>query len=141
MRRAVRVLFIDERSHVRLLSLKRVGRLVRREPGERIPELAGEYARFAFATLELFGCSAVDLRRIDYVRIPFDRGGRVDLRESERAVRLLTESHVSVPASRMRQDTRVLDARPLVARSRYEREFKWRPTRDEEEAILRQLLG
>jgi hypothetical protein len=79
------------------------------------------------------------IRNIDYFWLSFDRNGRIDKKEWEKEMRLGMELLPFNPDGE--HPKQVIDARHRFAKRRYEHEFKWKPSRKLEEAIVSAILG
>jgi hypothetical protein len=84
--------------------------------------------------VKVAGRQVLSVRHIDYSLLTFDARGRLDKKEWERGMRFGMELSPLIPDKD--HPKQVIDARHRFAKRRYEHEFKWKPTRKVEEAIV-----
>jgi hypothetical protein len=84
--------------------------------------------------LEVAGRQVLSIRNADYFLLPFDDKGRIDKKEWEKAMRLGMD--LLPPLSDEQYPQHVIDAQHRFAKRRYEHEFKWKPSRKVEDAIV-----
>jgi hypothetical protein len=114
--------------------MARLDRLLRFERGESFPHFGGKRVRCVRVFLELAGRQVLAITHIDYFLLPFDSKGQINKKEWEKGMRLGLEL---LPSLLNDQHTKqIVDARHRFAKRRYEHEFKWKPTRKVEEAIV-----
>ena len=130
----LRIFLIDDNDTLRRLSVARLERLLRFDPGERLLQYAEKRIRCAMVILQVAGRKPLEIRQIDYFLLSFDAKGRIDKKEWEKGMRLGLEL---MPTSLSKQyPKQVIDARHRFAKRRYDHEFKWKPSRKIEEAIM-----
>jgi hypothetical protein len=83
--------------------------------------------------LELAGRQVQAIRNIDYFWLQFNDKGRIDKKEWEKGMRLGMDL---LPPLYKQYPQHVIDAQHRFAKRRYEHEFKWKPSRKVEEAIV-----
>lgn len=130
----IRAFVIDDNDTLQRFSMARLDRLLRFEPDECLPQYAGKQIRCAMVMLQVAGRQPLAIRHIDYFLIPFDAKGRVNKKEWERGMRLAMELLPSV--LKEQHPNGVIVAQHRFAKRRYDHEFKWRPSRKVEEAIV-----
>jgi hypothetical protein len=130
----IRVFLIGDDESLQRLSMARLDRLLRFEPGEHLPQHAGKQIRCAMVILQVTGKQPVAIRHIDYFLIPFDAKGRLNKKEWERGIRLAMEIMPSV--LKEQHPKGVIESQHRFAKRRYDHEFKWKPSRKVEEAIV-----
>mgnify|MGYP001197104968 CR=1 FL=1 len=86
------------------------------------------------AILEVAGRKVLGVRHIDYFMLPFVGTGRIDKKKWTWRLRVALESPPSVLKGVYPKQ--VIDARHRFMKRRYDREFKWEPSREVEEAIV-----
>jgi hypothetical protein len=84
--------------------------------------------------LEVTGKQVHSIRNIDYFLPQFNDKGRIDKREWEKRMRLGMD--LLPPLYDEQYPQQVVDASHRFAKRRYEHEFKWKPSRKVEEAIV-----
>ena len=84
--------------------------------------------------VEVAGRQVLYIRNVDYFLIPFDDKGRINKKEWEKGMRLGME--LLPPLHDEEHPKKVIDAQHRFAKRRYEHEFKWKPSRKVEEAIV-----
>ena len=129
-----RIFLFDDNDSFQRLSMARLDRLLRFDRGESLPHFGGKRVRCARVFLELEGRQVLAITHIDYFLLPFDSKGQINKKEWEKGMRLGLEL---LPSLINDQHTKqIVDARHRFAKRRYEHEFKWKPTRKVEEAIV-----
>jgi hypothetical protein len=84
--------------------------------------------------VEVEGRKVLVIRNVDYFLLPFDAKGRINREEWEKGLRLGME--LLPPFLNDQHSKQIVDARHRFAKRRYEHEFKWKPSRKIEEAIV-----
>ena len=129
-----RVFFLDDNDSLQRIPMARLDRLLHFDRKESLQQYAGKRVRCAVVFLKVAGRQLLAIRNIDYSLLHFDAKGRIDKKEWEKGMRLgmdllpslLDEEHPK----------KVIDAQHLFAKRRYEHEFKWKPSRKVEDAIV-----
>jgi hypothetical protein len=88
---------------------------------------------------EVAGRRVLSIRNIDYFWLSFDDKGRINKKEWEKGMRLGMELLPFI--SDKEHSKQVINAQHRFAKRRYEHEFKWKPSRKVEEAIVAAILG
>ena len=135
----IRVFLIDDNDTLHRISMARLDRLLHFDRRESFHLYAEKRVRCAMVVLEVEGRQVLVIRNIDYFLLPFDAKGRINREEWEKGMRLgmellprlLNDQHLK----------QIVDARHRFAKRRYEHEFKWKPSRKVEEAIVAAILG
>jgi len=91
------------------------------------------------AILEAAGRKVEAIRNIEYSLFQFNDKGQIDRREWEKGMRLGMELLPSILDEE--RPKKVIYAQHRFARRRYEHEFKWKPSRKVEEAIVAAVFG
>ena len=91
------------------------------------------------AFLEVVGRRVQAIRNIDYFLLSFDDNGRINKKEWEKGMRLGLELLPSILDAEYPKQ--VINAQHRFARRRYEHEFKWKPSRKVEQAIVAAILS
>jgi hypothetical protein len=134
-----RIFLLDDNESLERLSVARLERLVlHREPEERLPQYAGKRMRCAMVLLEVAGRKPLRIIHTDYLLLPFDAEGRIDSNEWKRGSRLAMDG---VTFERRERYVKIIHARHLFARRRYDHEFRWKPSRKIEKAIEDAIFG
>ena len=84
--------------------------------------------------VEVTGRLVLSIRNTDYFLLTFDDKGRIDKKEWEKGMRLGMELLPYIPNEE--HPKQVINAQHRFAKRRYEHEFKWKPSRKVEEAIV-----
>ncbi len=129
-----RILFVDEDESLQRISMVRLDRLVRFDPSESLRRYANKRVRCTKVFLEVAGRQVLAIRNIDYFILPFDAKGQINKKEWENGMRLGME--LLPPLLSEERSKQVINARHRFAKRRYEHEFKWKPYRKVEEAIV-----
>ncbi|HRE72632.1 hypothetical protein [Accumulibacter sp.] len=128
----VRVMFVDGDRIIRV-PLRRFDRLFDRDFNEAMPEYAGQRVRCAMVYVELADRKPVEVVRIDYMVLPLDPEGRVDADLQSRKLMLAGEMFGFGMTGTAE---RVVDFGPYLAEKQYRAEYKWKPTENEERALV-----
>ena len=131
---SVRVFLVDDNDSLQRISMARLDRLLHFDRRESVPQFAGNRVRCAMVFLEVAGRQVLAIRNIDHFLLSFDTKGRIDKKEWEKGMRLGMELLPSLHDEQYPQQ--VIDAQHRFAKRRYEHEFKWKPSRKVEEAIV-----
>ena len=134
-----RILLFDDNESLQQLSMARLDRLLRFERGESLPHFGGKRVRCARVFLETAGRQVLAITHIDYFLLSFDDNGRINKKEWEKGVRLGMELLPSILDGEYPKQ--VINAKHRFARRRYEHEFKWKPSRKVEQAIVAAILS
>jgi hypothetical protein len=84
--------------------------------------------------LEVVGREVQAIRSIEYSLLPFDAKGQINKKEWEKGMRLGMELLPSILNEE--HPKKVINAQHRFAKRRYEHEFKWKPSRKVEDAIV-----
>jgi hypothetical protein len=132
----VRIMFLDGDRIIRV-SQRRFERLVDRDLNEAMPEYAGQRIRCAMVYVQLADRKPVEVVRIDYMVLPLDPEGRVDADLQSRKMMLAGEMFGFGMTGTAE---RVVDFGPYLAEKQYRAEYKWKPTENEERALVELAL-
>ena len=135
----IRIFLFDEKDSLQRLSLARLERLLRFDRGESLPQYAGKRIRCAMVFLWVAGKQVLSIRNVDYFLLRFDAKGRIDKKEWEKGMRLGMD--LLPPVLDGKYPKQVIDAQHRFAKRRYEHEFKWKPNRKVEGAIVGAIFG
>lgn len=135
----LRIFVVKDDDSIERLALARYNRLLRRDPGERLPQYTGKRVRYAMVVLELANRKPAQIMKIQYSFLHFDSEGRIDPAEQKREARLALE--VLPPLSEERQNPQVVDARHKFAKRRYDDEYKWAPSPEVEAKIVEAIFA
>jgi hypothetical protein len=130
-----RVFFVDDNDSLQRISMARLDRLLHSDRTESLPQYAGKRVRCAMVFVEVAGRQVLAIRNIDYSLLTFDVKGQINKKEWEKGMRLGMELLPSVLDGEYPK--KVINAQHRFAKRRYEHEFKWKPSRKLEEAIVR----
>ena len=136
---SVRVFLVDDNDSLQRIPMAKLDRLLHFDRVESFPQCAGKRIRCAMAFLEVAGRRLLSIRNIDYFWLSFDEKGRVNKKEWEKGMRLGMELLPSILDGE--HPKQVINARHRFAKRRYEHEFKWKPIRKVEEAIVTAALS
>jgi hypothetical protein len=136
---SVRVFLVDDNDSLQRISMARLDRLLHFDRRESLPQYAGKRVRCAMAFLEVAGRRVLAIQNIEYSILTFDAKGRIDKKEWEKGMRLGMELLPSIPDREYPKQ--VINAQHRFARRRYEHEFKWKPSRKVEQAIVAAILS
>jgi len=134
-----RVFFVGDNDSLQRMPMTRLDRLLHFDRAESLQQYAGKRVRCAMASLVVEGRQVLSIRNIDYFFLSFDDKGRINQKEWENGMRLGMELLPSIPDGEYPKQ--VINAQHRFARRRYEHEFKWKPGRRIEQAIVAAILG
>ena len=129
-----RVFFVDDNDSLQRIPMARLDRLLHFDRRESLPQYAGKRMRCAMFFVEVAGRRVLSIRNIDYFLLHFDAKGQLDKEEWEKGMRLGME--LFPPIHVEEYPKQVIDAQHRFAQRRYDHEFKWKPTRKVEAAIV-----
>jgi hypothetical protein len=132
----VRIMFLDGDRIIRV-SQRRFERLVDRDLNEAMPEYAGQRIRCAMVYVQLADRKPLEVVRIDYMVLPLDPEGRVDADLQSRKMMLAGEMFGFGMTGTAE---RVVDFGPYLAEKQYRAEYEWKPTENEERALVELAL-
>ncbi len=95
--------------------------------------------RCAMAFSEVAGRRVLAIRNIDYFWLSFNDKRRINKREWEKGMRFGMELLPSILNGEYPKQ--LINAQHRFAKRRYEHEFKWKPSRKVEQAIVAAILG
>jgi hypothetical protein len=129
-----RVFLVDDNDSLQRISMARMTRLLHFDRRESLQRYAGKRVRCAMAFVQVAGRTVLAITNIDYFFLHFDAKGRINKKEWERGMRLGMDLLPSI--SDEENPKQVINAQHLFAKRRYEHEFKWKPIRKVQEAIV-----
>ena len=129
-----RVFLVDDNDCLQRLPLARLERLLHFDRRESLPQYAGKRIRCVMVFLQVAGRQVLSIRNIDYFLLHFDAKGRIDKKEWEKGMRLGMD--LLPPVLNGGHPKQVINAQHRFAKRRYEHEFKWKPSRKVEEAVV-----
>jgi hypothetical protein len=135
----IRVFLVDDNDSLQRLPMARLDRLLHFDRKESLPQHAGKRVRCAMVFLQMAGRQVLSIRNADYFLLPFDDKGRIDKKEWEKGMRLGMD--LLPPSFKEENPKQVINASHRFAKRRYEHEFKWKPSRKVEEAIVASVFG
>jgi hypothetical protein len=130
----IRVFLVNDNDSVQRLPLARLERLLHFDRGESLQQYAGKRVRCAMVFLQVAGRQVLSIRNVDYFLLPFDDKGRINKKEWEKGMRLGME--LLPPSFNKGNSKQIIYASHRFAKRRYEHEFKWKPSRKVEEAMM-----
>jgi hypothetical protein len=136
---SVRVFLVDDNDSLQCIPLTRLDRLLHFDRRESLQQYAGTRVRCAMVFSLVAGRRVLSIRNIDYFWLSFDDKGRIDKKEWEKGMRLGMEILPFIPDKE--HPKQVINAQHRFAKRRYEHEFKWKPSRKIEQAIVAAVLG
>jgi hypothetical protein len=136
---SIRVFLVDDNDSLQRIPMAKLDRLLHFDRRESLQQYAGKRVRCAMAFSEVAGRRVLSIRNIDYFWLSFDDKGRIDKKEWEKGMRLGMELLPSIPDGE--SPKQVINAQHRFAKRRYEHEFKWKPSRKVEEAIVAAALS
>ena len=135
----IRVFLVDDNDYLQRLPLARLERLLRFDQRESLHQYAGKRIRCAMGFLEVTGRRVISIRNVDYFLLPFDAKGRINKKEWEKG--MLLGMDLLPPLINEENPKQVINASHRFAKRRYEHEFKWKPSRKVEQAIVAAILS
>ena len=135
---SVRVFLVDDNDSLQRIPMAKLDRLLHFDRRESLPQYAGKRVHCAMAFSDVAGRQVLSIRNIDYFWLLFDDKGRIDKDEWEKGMRLGMELLPSILDGE--HPKQVINAQHRFAKRRYEYEFKWKPSRKVEQAIMAAIL-
>ncbi len=136
----IRVFFINPNDSFQRIPVARFERFYEPDSEEQFTEFAGQKVRCAFVIVETSNRKPVSVRRIDYMLIQLDRKGKLDTKEHHRHLHLImTGFGASFPI--LEKNRSLSKAQGHWANSQIDRDFRWQPSSELEEAIRSAALG
>jgi hypothetical protein len=135
----LRIFFVDDDDSLHRIPIARFNRLNKRDPAEHLPRFAGKRVRCAIVILETAGRDPLTIEDILYSIILFDKNGRIDTSRDQREMRLAAEL-MAFPDDEQKAP-QIIDAKQHFLKRQYAHEFKWKPTRELEEAIVEAVFS
>ena len=136
---SIRVFIVEDDDTIKRLPLARYGRLLNRDPDERLSRYAGQRVRYALIVVNLVNRRPIEVVKDEYAYLNFDEKGRLkepELKNEESsAFDMLDFSFLE------QKDKRVIDARHKFARKRYFDKYRWDPTDEIVTAIAEAIFG
>jgi len=118
--------------------MAKLERLLYFDRRESLPQYAGKRVRCAIVFVEGARRWVLAIQNIEYSILTFDAKGRIDKKEWEKGMRLGMD--LLPPLYGKDHPKQMIDARHRFAKRRYEHEFKWKPSRKVEQAIVAAIL-
>jgi len=112
---------------------------MKRDSDERIPEYAGKRVRYAEVVVDLEQRKPVEIVKMDYLVMTFDSQGRIDRAERDRKSRLAMD--VLPPFDVDKENGNLVDARHAFAKRRYDSRYRWTPSPEMEQTIIKVIFG
>jgi hypothetical protein len=135
----IRVFLVDDNDSLQRLPLARLERLLHFDRGESLPQYAGKRIRRTMVFLQVSGRQVLSIRNVDYLLLTFDDKGRINKKEWEKGMRLGMD--LLPPLLNEENSKQIINASHRFAKRRYEHEFKWKPSRKVEEALVASVFG
>ena len=140
-----KVFIINEDDTVRRIPYALYERLVKGESADRSQEYAGKRVRCAVVWVEIMKRRPLRIYDIDYILLPFNNKGRIDISEWERKVGMEIEAAriKEFLSSGLRKDktSNLVEAQHRFLKKRYDHEFTWKPNRKIKEEIPTHIFG
>jgi len=135
---SIRIFFVDDDGSIKRIPLTRYERLLRRDPKECFPQYAGKRVRYIEAAVQCLQRKPVEIIRILYLILTFDSQGMIDGAEQIKQMRLGME--MMPPVIPEHPSKHVVDGRHHFARKSYDDRYRWRPTPEIEEAVVKAIF-
>lgn len=134
----IRIYLVNDDDTLKRFPLARFERLLRRDEKERLREYAGKRVRYVLAAVDMFNRKPVTLLRLEFNYLALNPEGRLDERELQEAMR--TGAEMLSPLQSGERHTKIVDARHLFARRRWEAKYIWEPTPQIEKAVIEAIF-
>ena len=115
-----RVFLVEDDDSIQRVSMAQLHRLLHFDRRESLPQYAGK--------------RVLAIQDIQYSVLTFDTKGRIDKKEWEKGMRLGMD--LLPPLLNEQYPRKIIEAHHRFAKRRYEHEFKWKPSRKLEEAVV-----
>jgi hypothetical protein len=133
---AFRIVLLDPAGKLQRFPATRYWKLFDHESGGRVPECAGDWARFAEAVVELVDRKPVRIVRAGFYRFKIEADGRPDANSFQEQMRLA----VATLGGRQAEGN-LLSHEGLWANQALRDRFQWKPTPFQARRIRRLLMG
>jgi hypothetical protein len=135
----LRIFIVNDDGTLKRLALARYERLVQGDTNERLVEYAGKRVRYALIAVDFVNRRPVGVLHTEYGVLHFDSKGHIDANEREKEGKLGVE--MAPPLLPDSYPRKVIDAHHRFARKRYEAKYKWTPSPEIVEAIMKAIFG
>jgi hypothetical protein len=132
---SVRAFLVNESGELERFSYARFQRLLRHDPSESLPGRAGAYVCFAIAYIDTLGGEPSQIEHVDYIRLKLGPDARLD-KDAERRSLSLAAGSIDLFALAPEPEN-LIRAEHVFNRRQYQREFSWRPSRAQEQSLVR----
>ena len=134
-----RIFVFDDDDNLRRVSVKKFTQLfLRPKSSEPFPEFANQRVRYAFVMIEFENKKPIEIFYVQYSIVKFDEKGKLDIDERDRADQLSFDATSSYKPKI--SSSSVIDAKKLFSHKRYQNEFRWQPSPEIEEAIIKAVF-
>lgn len=135
-----RLFFLDDEDHIHRISVSKFNRFyLQGDENEGFPTFAGKRVRYALVFIALKDRIPVGVRYVDYGVIAFNKEGKLDEEAHARSLQLSADMMSIYWPNK--ENEGVLDATGRFAQRQHEYEYRWKPTREIEEALSRAIFG
>jgi len=119
---------------IQRISMTRLDRLLHFDRKESFQQYAGKRVRRAMVFLEVAGGQVQAIMNVEYFLLQFNDKGQIDKKEWEKGTHLGMELLPSILNEEHPKN--IMNAQHRFAKRRYEHDFKWKPSRKVENAIV-----
>jgi len=135
---SIRIFLVDDEGSLKRIPLTRYERLLRRDPKGNFPQYAGKRVRYVEVAVQYLERKPVEIIRILYLKLTFDSEGRIDAAERERQRRLGME--MLPPILPEHPSQKIVDGQHRFAQKSYDDRYRWTPTPEIYEAIVKAIF-
>lgn len=132
---SLRIYFIDEDDKITRIPMTRFERIRNRDPKESLSEYKNSRIRYAEVILELENKKPILISRIVYGYLQFDSEGKVDKEYLNTVGRVAISMMPSIPLPG--EPDNVINASDRFAQKRFKDEFRWTPSFELEQEIIK----
>lgn len=135
----MRIFIINDDDSLRRLPNAKYERMLRRNPNDPLRQYADKRIRYALIIFETENRKPYKIIRIQYSYLFFDSEGFLDMQEREREMRIGV--NMVPPYVDEGKNTTVINAHYKFARKSHKDRYRWTPTRELEEAVIKAVFS
>jgi len=135
----MRIFIINDDDSLRRLPNAKYERMLRGDPNEPLMQYADKRIRYALVVVETENRKPNKIIRIQYSYLFFDSEGFLDTQERERAMQIGV--NMVPPYVDEGKNSTVINAHYKFARKSHKDRYRWIPSRELEEAIIKAVFS
>lgn len=136
---SIRYFLVDNEDNVKSISIAKIERLQKGDPGEKYPELKNEKIKLAEIYVEFDGRKPIRVIQIHGSFLSFDSNGMLDQEEIQK------EMHAGVGAAiqidLQDKNKKIINAEKVFASKMFQNKYKWSLNDELKQKILKAIFG